>query len=419
MRVLPVVLFLLLTVLLGTGCQQTMANLSDIGTGTVTMRLSLPSSGRALTDEIAAVNVTVTGPEIPTPITHALGYDAASHLWQGQFSVPSGIDRIFTVSAADVNGAILYRGSGRSDVRPQAMTQVTLHLYADPATMGGLALSLAFDHPDLGLGNIPVCYGPFTTQPPTSVLSEAQITQQFVAVSRYSSAIRTYTARNGVSHAIRMAAEQHIPCWVGAWIGADAQANEAEIATALAVAAEYPVTGIIVGTEVLLRGEQTEATLIDYLTRVKQAANVPVAYADTWNVWHQNGQGRPELAAAVDTIFIHCHPYWEGVRIDRAVASVAHAYGNVKALYGEQPVIIGECGWPSAGNAKGDAQPSPLNQRIFTHDVVTWARGAGVDLFIFELFDESWKNEPGGVGPHWGLLTTDGTVKPEIRKILF
>ncbi|HOF87836.1 MAG TPA: glycosyl hydrolase family 17 protein [Armatimonadota bacterium] len=419
MRILPVILLLTSAILLGAGCQQAAGDLPGAAAGTVTMRLSLASSGRALPDEIAAVSVTVTGPEIPAPITHALTYDAASSHWHGQFSVPSGIDRVFTVTAADAGGVALYRGSGRSDVRPQAVTQVTLHLYADPATVGGLALSLAFDHPDLGLGKIPVCYGPFTTQPPTTVLSEVEIAQQFAAVSRYGSAIRTYTARNGVAHAVRLAAERHIPCWVGIWISADAQANEAEIAAALAVAAEYPVAGLIVGSEVLLRGEQTEAALIAYLTRVQQAANVPVAYADTWNIWHQQGQGRPALAAAVDTIMIHCHPYWEGVRIDRAVASVAEAYGTVKALYGARPVIIGECGWPSAGSAKGAAAPTPLNQRLFTRDVVTWARGAGVELFIFELFDERWKNEPGGVGAHWGLLATDGTVKPEIRKILF
>jgi glucan 1,3-beta-glucosidase len=76
-----------------------------------------------------------------------------------------------------------------------------------------------------------------------------------------------------------------------------------------------------------------------------------------------------------------------------------------------KPIVVGETGWPSAGPANGPAVPGLENQAKFTRDVFRYARSRAVSVFVFEMFDEPWKTEAGGVGPHWGLFDMHGRAK--------
>ncbi len=69
---------------------------------------------------------------------------------------------------------------------------------------------------------------------------------------------------------------------LGEWIDGDAARNAAQPQRALALAGDYAdVTDLLViGNEVLLRGEQTPAALASLLARAKHASSVPIAYAD-------------------------------------------------------------------------------------------------------------------------------------------
>ena len=64
---------------------------------------------------------------------------------------------------------------------------------------------------------------------------------------------------------------------------------------------------VIVGNEVLLRGEVSPQTLGEYIRGVKAQVTVPVTYADVWEFWLRYR----ELARAVDFVTIHILPYWE------------------------------------------------------------------------------------------------------------
>lgn len=181
---------------------------------------------------------------------------------------------------------------------------------------------------------------------------------------------------------------------------------------------------MVVSNEALLRGDLTEDQIIGYIDTIRSQVNVPITVADTWNVWWNNGNGRPNLAAKVDYIMIHCWPYWESVAIEQAFDNVKNNYAKVTAVYPGKTVVIGETGWPSSGNSNGAAVPSEVGQRRFTRQIMEWSKETGVMVYFFEFFDEPWKNEPNGVGPHWGGFFSDqGTnalqEKPEIRKIWF
>ncbi|MEF8715329.1 MAG: hypothetical protein V5B39_17575 [Accumulibacter sp.] len=69
---------------------------------------------------------------------------------------------------------------------------------------------------------------------------------------------------------------------LGEWIDGDAARNAAQPQRALALAGDYAdVTDLLViGNEVLLRGEQTPAALASLLARAKRTSSVPIAYAD-------------------------------------------------------------------------------------------------------------------------------------------
>ncbi len=67
---------------------------------------------------------------------------------------------------------------------------------------------------------------------------------------------------------------------------------------------------MIVGNEVLLRGELSSKALAAYVNRVREGTrdiHVPVTYADVWEFWLRH----PQLADAVDYLTIHILPYWE------------------------------------------------------------------------------------------------------------
>ena len=77
----------------------------------------------------------------------------------------------------------------------------------------------------------------------------------------------------------------------------------------IALANRYPhvISAIVVGNEVLLRGELSAADISQIIRTVKAAVPMPVTYADVWEFWLRNRA----LAADADFITIHILPYWE------------------------------------------------------------------------------------------------------------
>ena len=73
---------------------------------------------------------------------------------------------------------------------------------------------------------------------------------------------------------------------------------------------------MVVGNEVLLRGDMAADDLAAIIRAVKARVKVPVTYADVWEFWLRNR----EVAAAADFITIHILPYWEDFPIAAAQA---------------------------------------------------------------------------------------------------
>ncbi|MDH8190337.1 hypothetical protein QIG62_27210, partial [Klebsiella pneumoniae] len=78
---------------------------------------------------------------------------------------------------------------------------------------------------------------------------------------------------------------------LGIWIGTNRIDNRAQMETAIALAKKYPgvISAVIVGNEVLLRGEMTAADLTANIRYVKSKVGaIQVTYADVWEFWLKN-----------------------------------------------------------------------------------------------------------------------------------
>ena len=137
--------------------------------------------------------------------------------------------------------------------------------------------------------------------------------------------VRIYSVGQGLHEVPRIAQQLGIKVLLGMWIGRSQSDNEKELTRAVDIARKYPSTirAIVVGNEVLLRGEQPASVIRTYIERVKSAVpGVKVTYADVWEFWLRNR----ELADAVSFVTVHILPYWEDrpVEIGNAVGHVSH-----------------------------------------------------------------------------------------------
>jgi exo-beta-1,3-glucanase (GH17 family) len=240
-------------------------------------------------------------------------------------------------------------------------------------------------------------------------LSEAQIRARLEIIRPHVRWIRTFSCSDGNEATPRLAHALGLKTLVGAWLGADREKNEVELASLVEVARAGHADLVAVGNEVLLREDLPVAELVDSLRRVKAALpGVPVGYVDAYYLFCQH----PRLVEACDVILANCYPFWEYCALDHALAYLKEMYARVSRVAGGRQVIISETGWPSAGSRVGDAEPSVENALRYLLNTVEWTEAAGIDLFYFSAFDEAWKaGAEGDRGVAWGLWDQAGALK--------
>lgn len=282
------------------------------------------------------------------------------------------------------------------------------------AVAGGL-LRLALRAEPVALPDAPpgriacVSYTPFyrpgeSPLDPVAHISAARIEADLAVLSRRFDCVRTYSVGQGMDRVPAIAQRDGMQVLLGIWLGRDPIANAREIALGIATARAHRAAtrAIVVGNEVLLRGESPASAIAADLDRVRAATGLPVTYADVWEFWLQH----PQLATHVDFVTIHILPYWEDdpVAVDQAVQHVAAVVGQVRAAFPGKPVLIGETGWPSRGRVRQAAVPSRVNEARFVREFLLYAQQNHVPYNLIEAFDQPWKRRlEGTVGGYWGL----------------
>ena len=254
-----------------------------------------------------------------------------------------------------------------------------------------------------------VSYAPFRGQQSpldTSTLIEAwQIDEDMARLAGLTDCVRTYSTDYGIERVPEIAQRHGLKVIQGLWLSSDPNKNRTQIESAIALANKYPtvIRAVIVGNEVLLRGEMAAGDLGNIMREVKSRVRVPVTYADVWEFWLRN----PQLQESADFITIHILPYWEDFPIParNAGAHVESIRRRVAAAFPNKEIIIGEVGWPSEGRMREGALPSPANQARVVQDVLSYAKRANTRVNLIEAFDQPWKRWlEGTVGGHWGFL---------------
>jgi glucan 1,3-beta-glucosidase len=257
-----------------------------------------------------------------------------------------------------------------------------------------------------------VSYAPFRAgQSPLSPLTHVpaeQIARDLAQLAEISKCVRTYSVENGLDQVPDLAGKAGLKVIQGIWLGSNRLKNQAQVSTAVALAKEYPgvITSLVVGNEVLLRGEMTASDLAATIRSVKAQVAVPVTYADVWEYWLRNR----EIYDAVDFITIHILPYWEDfpIRARHAAAHVDSIRKQVAVAFPAKEILIGETGWPSAGRMRDSALPSRTNQARVVSEILELAKREGFRVNLIEAYDQPWKRQlEGTVGGYWGLIDAD------------
>jgi exo-beta-1,3-glucanase (GH17 family) len=254
-----------------------------------------------------------------------------------------------------------------------------------------------------------VSYAPFrgaqTPLSPTTHVAAEQIAADLEQLAKITDCVRTYSIENGLDQVPGLAARVGLKVIQGIWLGGNRLKNLAQIATAVRLTKEFPgtITSVVVGNEVLLRGEMTTTDLAATIRSVKAQVDVPVTYADVWEYWLRNR----EVYDAVDFVTIHILPYWEDfpIRAKYASAHVDAIRRRMAVAFPGKEILIGETGWPSEGRMREGALPSRTNQARVVSEILDLAKKENFRVNLIEAYDQPWKRQlEGTVGGYWGLF---------------
>lgn len=259
-----------------------------------------------------------------------------------------------------------------------------------------------------------VSFSPFragqSPQEPNEYPTEEQISRDLALLADKVDRVRTYSVESTLSSVPKLAAQHGLNVMVGIWISDDIERNWEEIGQLRRMVKANPgnIIGIVVGNEVLLRGEITSEQLANYVDIVKgMVGSIPVTVAETWDIWLRNRS----LAKHVDYVTAHVLPYWEGIPAWRAPDYVFERYDQLQSEFPTKTVVLGEVGWPSEGRKRFGAQPSLQNQAKFLRHFLDQADARDANYFVLEAFDQIWKTDEGAVGRYWGIFNAEREPK--------
>jgi exo-beta-1,3-glucanase (GH17 family) len=257
-----------------------------------------------------------------------------------------------------------------------------------------------------------VSYGPFRDGQDPLVegthVDPQQIDDDLTLVSRYTDCVRTYSIDNGQDQVAAIAQRHGMKVLQGILLSPKPDVNRRQISTVIALAKKYPdvIFAIVVGNEVLLRGDMSVSDLAATIREVKAQVSQPVTYADVWEYWLRYS----DLANAVDFVTIHILPYWEDFPLPASLAAahVDEIRKKVAAAIPNKEIVVGEVGWPSEGRMREGARPSRSNQARVIEETVALAQRENFRLNVIEAFDQPWKRQlEGATGGYWGIFDRD------------
>jgi exo-beta-1,3-glucanase (GH17 family)/cellulose synthase/poly-beta-1,6-N-acetylglucosamine synthase-like glycosyltransferase len=239
--------------------------------------------------------------------------------------------------------------------------------------------------------------------------TDAEIDADLSLIEGKVNAVRTYSVGASLADVPELAERHGINVALGAWLDSHLDKNEEQLKTLIDLASTHQnVVRVVVGNEVLYRGDLPIEDLEKYLDRARAAIGQPVGTAETWHTW----LAHPELAQHVDYIGVHLLPYWEGVPVDTAVDYSFAQFKRLQQTFPHKPIVIAEIGWPSRGRTRESAVASVANEALFLRRFLSRAEREQIKYYVMEAFDQPWKAyQEGAVGSYWGVYDVNRQPK--------
>ncbi|MEQ1802808.1 MAG: glycosyltransferase [Gammaproteobacteria bacterium] len=237
----------------------------------------------------------------------------------------------------------------------------------------------------------------------------AQIDEDLALLKGRTRSVRTYTTEGTLAEVPALARKHGIKVALGAWIDARRFANASQVEQAIRLARQNSnVIRLIVGNEVVLRGDIPVSELTAYLDRVRSAVKQPVSTAEPWHVWLRH----PELVDHVDYLAVHMLPYWEGVSAEASIGYIDDKVALLEKAFPGKKIVLAEVGWPSNGRTREAAVASDANEAMFLRRFLHRAKEQRYVYYLMEAFDQPWKAQSeGSVGAYWGVYDVERQAK--------
>lgn len=246
---------------------------------------------------------------------------------------------------------------------------------------------------------------------PGSALSADLIRQQLDAVSKFSDTVRFYGAAGELYKAYEIAHDMGFTVLGNAWLSKDKAANQIELDALVEHCNNGYCKIAIVGSEVLLRGDLTDAELVDAVEDVRERLTdktIPVTTADSVDILIDT----PSVRNACNLLMPNCYPYWDGSDIAEAAGYFAANMEALEAVSGGKEIVVSETGWPTAGPGKDKAKAGEAEAAQYYAAIREWSLATDTQVLFFDAADEPWKTrDEGESGAHWGFMTTDFALK--------
>lgn len=288
-----------------------------------------------------------------------------------------------------------------------------------------------------------VCYGPYRmpgSSPPAPV-PEAQIDADMAMIAKAGfKIVRTYDVNGGNRFNIGKAGKHGLTVGAGIDVTNNSAADRASIdeawtqaENALSMYATNVVVHLCVGNEVdrVDNRHYDPNYILSLMTYAKQArskypaidAKVTTCFSGTV-LMNANSPWLNVVKACDDVVYLTLYPYYgqkaagypqpiPGNIEPQMNWSWQNGLQQVKAL--GKTLVIAESGWPSAGGWGASAP----NEETFSKSLAGYVAGQwpnwNVSTFWFEMFDEPWKTNEGGIGPYFGLYTSGANPQPKFK----
>ncbi|RFU30976.1 hypothetical protein B7463_g5352, partial [Scytalidium lignicola] len=252
-------------------------------------------------------------------------------------------------------------------------------------------------------------YSPYTAS--GACKTQDQVNTDLAAIGSGYSIVRIYGTDCNQVHTVLSAAKTHgFKLFAGVF---DIQNLNDEISIIVSAAngdwSQFDT--ISIGNELVNSGTADAATVVAAIgtarALLKNAGYTgKIVTVDTLVATRQN----PILCGASDVCAVNSHPFFDGnTNAEDAGNFLTTQIASLKSVLADanQPILITETGWPSAGQPNGVAVPSPANQQTAITAIKSAFASNPASVILFSTYNDQWKQDSAytfGAEKFWGFL---------------